>query len=113
MKNSHLAIIFILIGIVIIGCIVSGLLIIIKKKKEPKKPLASRSEYLAALGGEDNLISSERSGSRIIVILKDYSLLDKEKIKEAGVTGFIEKSDKLTLVVKENAKEVYEKIFNA
>lgn len=113
MEKTHLLVLLIIVGIVVIGCVVSGLLIIIKKKKVEPKPIVSRSVYLLALGGEDNLIKAERSGSRIIVRLKDYSLIDKEKIKEAGVTGFITKSDKLTLVVKDNAEEVYNKIFNA
>lgn len=113
MEKTHLLAILLIVGIVVIGCVVSGLLIIIKKKKTEQKPIVSRSVYLLALGGEDNLIEAERSGSRIIVKLKDYSLIDKEKIKEAGVTGFITKSDKLTLVVKDNAEEVYNKIFNA
>ena len=86
---------------------------ILCKKRVKVLPIASKSEYFEALGGEDNYIDSSREGSRIIVHLKDYSKINKEKIKEAGVTGFIEKSDKLTLVVKDNAEEVYEKIFNA
>lgn len=84
-----------------------------KNKKSAAKPILNRSEYFAALGGEENFISAERQGSRIVVLLHDYSKIDKEKIKEAGVAGFIEKSDKLTLVVKDNAEEVYEKIFKA
>lgn len=84
-----------------------------KKKKSSAKPILNRTEYFDALGGESNYISSEREGSRIVVYLHDYSKIDKEKIKEAGVAGFIEKSDKLTLVVKDNAEEVYEKIFKA
>ena len=86
---------------------------ILGKKRVKVLPIASKSEYFEALGGEDNYIDSSRDGSRIVVHLKDYSKINKEKIKEAGVTGFIEKSDKLTLVVKDNAEEVYEKIFNA
>lgn len=86
---------------------------ILGKKRVKSLPIASKSEYFEALGGEDNYIDSSRDGSRIVVHLKDYSKINKEKIKEAGVTGFIEKSDKLTLVVKDNAEEVYEKIFNA
>ena len=85
---------------------------ILGKKRVKSLPIASKSEYFEALGGEDNYIDSSRDGSRIVVHLKDYSKINKEKIKEAGVTGFIEKSDKLTLVVKDNAEEVYEKIFS-
>ena len=100
-------------GVIILGVLIFVLIKIFGKKRVKSLPIASKSEYFEALGGEDNYIDSSRDGSRIIVHLKDYSKIDKEKIKEAGVTGFIEKSDKLTLVVKDNAEEVYEKIFNA
>jgi phosphotransferase system IIB component len=50
-------------------------------------------------------------GSRIVLTLKDYSKINRPLLQEAGVTGFIEKSDKLTLVVKENAEMVYETLF--
>ena len=100
-------------GVIILGVLIFVLIKIFSKKRVKPLPIASKSEYFEALGGEDNYIDSSREGSRIIVHLKDYSKINKEKIKEAGVTGFIEKSDKLTLVVKEGAEEVYEKIFNA
>ena len=100
-------------GVIILGVLIFVLIKIFSKKPVKSLPIASKSEYFEALGGEDNYIDSSREGSRIIVHLKDYSKINKEKIKEAGVTGFIEKSDKLTLVVKDNAEEVYEKIFSA
>lgn len=106
--------IIIAVGVVIVlGVLISVLVKNLSKKRVKELPIASKSEYFEALGGKDNYIDSSREGSRIIVHLKDYSKINKEKIKEAGVTGFIEKSDKLTLVVKDNAEEVYEKIFNA
>ncbi|MCQ2799859.1 MAG: hypothetical protein MJ228_03770 [Bacilli bacterium] len=112
MKSPYLLILLIVIGLVLVAALVVLFVYLAKRKKASIKPIASRSEYFEALGGEENFVSAERSGSRIVVILRNYSLIDKEKIKEAGVTGFIEKSDKLTLVVKDNAEEVYEKIFN-
>lgn len=115
MQNMEPLIIALLIGlgVIILGVLIFVLIKIFSKKRVKSLPIASKSEYFEALGGEDNYIDSSREGSRIIVHLKDYSKINKEKIKEAGVTGFIEKSDKLTLVVKDNAEEVYEKIFNA
>lgn len=103
------------IGLILLGAIagVIAFLLARKSKKSAAKPVLNRSDYFEALGGEENYIKSERQGSRIIVYLNDYSKINKEKIKEAGVAGFIEKSDKLTLVVKDNAREVYEKIFNS
>ena len=75
------------------------------------KKLASKSEYLDALGGETNIIEKELRGSRIVLRLADYSKLDKEKLKEAGVDGFIMMSDKLTLVIKGSTEEAYKVIF--
>ncbi|MBR3674891.1 MAG: hypothetical protein IKN69_01960 [Bacilli bacterium] len=111
--NPILIAVLIALGVIILGVLIFLLVKIFGKKRLKSLPIASKSEYFDALGGEDNYIDSSREGSRIIVHLKDYSKINKEKIKEAGVTGFIEKSDKLTLVVKDNAEEVYEKIFNA
>ena len=112
-EDRVILIIIIAAAVLVLLALAIFLIKIFSKKRVKQLPIASKSEYFAALGGEDNYIDSSREGSRIIVHLKDYSKIDKEKIKEAGVTGFIEKSDKLTLVVKDNAEEVYEKIFNA
>ena len=84
---------------------------LIAKKKVANKPI-SKSAYLVALGGEENIVSHKRVGSRIILSLKDYSLLDKEKLREAGVIGFIQKSDQLTLVADKDPKKVYNALFN-
>ena len=105
--------------VIILILVLSGILILLdrfvftKKEATGPKKTASRSEYFEALGGEDNYIDSKRVGSRIVVYLRDYAKLNKETIKKAGVTGFIEKSNQLTLVVKDNAKDVYDKIFKS
>jgi|LAHS01.1.fsa_nt_gb phosphotransferase system IIB component len=80
-------------------------------KAKKKAPKVDQSKYLSALGGEENILAHELIGSRIVVSLKDYTKINRPLLEEAGVTGFIEKSDKLTLVIKTNAKAVYEAIF--
>lgn len=82
-----------------------------KKSKETSISPSKASLYLEALGGDDNVIDKKLEGSRIVLVLKDYGALNREKLREAGVTGFIQMSDKLTLVIKENAEGVYKKIF--
>lgn len=86
--------------------------LVLRKKVRVKRPSFSKTAYTDALGGEDNILSHELRGSRIVLRLKDYKAIDPEKIKEAGVTGFIEKSDQLTLVVKDHADKVYDLLFN-
>ena len=104
-----------IIAIVVIVAVAVYLLVtaIISSKKKSIAKIATKSEYLAALGGEDNILEKELKGSRIIVKLQDYSKVDQDKLKEAGVTGFIEMSDKLTLVIKDNADKAFEVIFGS
>ena len=82
-----------------------------KKKVDYRNKAAVKSSYFEALGGEDNILEKKIDGSRISLKLKDYSLIDKEKIKEAGVDGFIMMSNKLYLVVKSDAAKVYKILF--
>lgn len=101
----------------VVGLIITVLLLCFflskkKGKKEPSKIRGNKSEYIDSFGGSDNLVDYKLIGSRIEVHLKDYSKLDKEKLKSAGVDGFILMSNKLTLVLKGDANEVYKKIFN-
>lgn len=67
--------------------------------------------YVTALGGKENIVSHQLVRSRIVLELANYELVDKEKLKEAGVDGFIMMSDKLTLVIKGDAAKVNETIF--
>lgn len=83
-----------------------------RHSKKAEQKAIDEGLYLAALGGRDNVLEKKLEGSRIIVKLKDYSLLNKDKLHDAGVTGFIQMSDQLTLVIKKDAAAVYDKIFN-
>ncbi len=100
-----------------IGALVLIVLLIFIDKRfisKPKKAPVSEetaSLYLEALGGKDNIKEKSLEGSRIILRLNDYGAVNRDKLREAGVTGFIQMSDRLTLVVKGNAMEVYQKIF--
>jgi phosphotransferase system IIB component len=80
------------------------------KAKVPEKVI-DKNAYLLALGGSENVISKKVTGSRIVLVLKDYSKVDQTKLKEAGVDSFIMMSDKLTLVIKDNAEKVFQTIF--
>ena len=99
---------FILIVVLII------VLVSLKKRKKlaaaPKRVIVA-SAYIDALGGADNIISHTLVRSRIVLTLKDYDVVDKEKLKEAGVDGFIMMSEKLTLVIKGDAEAVNAAIF--
>lgn len=87
--------------------------LIVRKRKSlssDKKKIAPRGDYLSSLGGEENIVSHRLVGSRIVLVLVDQSKIDREALKKTGITGFIEKSDQLTLVAK-NARDVYSLLF--
>ena len=101
-------------GAALLVLIVILVILLAKKKKKKKKVVhhvVDKSAYMEALGGEDNVISHLRKGSRIELKLKDYDAIDKDKIKEAGVDGFIKMSDRLTLVIKGDAETVEKILF--
>ncbi|MCR5348945.1 MAG: hypothetical protein K6E59_04995 [Bacilli bacterium] len=81
------------------------------KKKEKTHRVINASAYMEALGGADNVLSHTLMRSRIVLELKDYAVVDKEKLKEAGVDSFIMMSNKLTLVIQGDAAKVNEVIF--
>jgi phosphotransferase system IIB component len=102
------------VALIVIAFVV--LFALIDRAHEKKAELGSYSneaedKYIQALGGRDNVSYHELIGSRIVVKLVDYSKLNQEMLKEAGVTGFIEKSDQITLVIKDNAALTYQHLF--
>ena len=112
LKQNALYLALGVVGLIIVVLLLCFFLSKRNGKKEPSKIRGNKSEYIDSFGGNDNLVDYKLIGSRIEVHLKDYSKLDKEKLKSAGVDGFILMSNKLTLVLKGDAKEVYKKIFN-
>ncbi len=112
LKQNALYLALGVVGLIIVVLLLCFFLSKKNGKKEPSKIRGNKSEYIDSFGGSDNLVDYKLIGSRIEVHLKDYSKLDKEKLKSAGVDGFILMSNKLTLVLKGDANEVYKKIFN-
>lgn len=101
-------------ALILAGLLLLSVLLIVLlgvKKKTPGKPIATKSAYFESFGGEDNILEKHLRGSRIVLKLKDVSKVDQEKIKEAGVDGFILMSTQLTLVIKGDAKKVYFTLF--
>ena len=111
--NAPLWITLIVVGALILIGIIVIVVVKARRHKKPVRPVRviSKSDYMEALGGEDNVISHQRKGSRIELKLKDYEALNKEKLKEAGVDGFIQMSDRLTLVIRGDAEEVEKTLF--
>ena len=105
LKNNAL---WIALSIVAVIAIVVVLILVLgrKVKKAPTPQIAEKSQWVEALGGAENIVSSEAYGSRLAVKLVDKSLINKEQLKQLGVTNFIEMSDKITLLLEDKAELV-------
>lgn len=110
LKSYALYIAFGLAGVVFITVLVFFLISLSKRKKEAIKPqpvAVNKSEILEALGGKDNIVSKQIAGSRVAVVLKDYSLINEAQLKEVGVASFIKMSNKITLVIKGDSSSFF------
>ena len=115
LKDNALWLCLGIVGIIILVLAITLIIALVRKKKKlkdgSKKRIINASAYISALGGADNIVSHELMRSRIVLVLKNYDIVDKEKLKEAGVDGFIMMSDKLTLVIQGDAAKVNAAIF--
>lgn len=86
----------------------------IDKAKEEKVILEhSDDNFIEALGGVENIESYELKGlSRLALVLKDYSKVNKEEIKRFYVSRILEMSNKIILVG-ENLKPLLEILDNS
>ena len=110
LKNYAL---WIAIAIVAVIVIVTVLLILLnKKKKNPKDEIlkTSNDDWVNALGGKENILEVNATGSRLSVKLVDINKPDKEKLKQLGVSNIVTMSDKLVLVVEDKAEAIKEKL---
>ena len=84
------------------------------KAKEEKVILEhSDDKFIEALGGVENIESYELKGlSRLALVLKDYSKVNKEEIKRFYVSRILEMSNKIILVG-ENLKPLLEILDNS
>lgn len=70
-----------------------------KDKKDEQKDL---SAFISSLGGKENIISFINIGSRLNIELKNYDLVDENKLNEIGVASLIKMSNKIVLVIKDD-----------
>lgn len=84
------------------------------KAKEEKVILEhSDDKFIEALGGVENIENYELKGlSRLALVLKDYSKVNKEEIKRFYVSRILEMSNKIILVG-ENLKPLLEILNNS
>ena len=100
---------FVIIGIcalIVISLILIGIIRLVKKNSFKKERAEKNNEIIIALGGRDNIVSFSSAGSRLSLVLNDYSLMQDEKLKELGVSSIIKMSSKVTLVIGKDVEEI-------
>ena len=91
-------------GIIIIVLIIISLIVIRVTRRDFK---IEANKLIGYLGGKDNIVSKQIAGSRVAVVLKDYSLINEAQLKEVGVASFIKMSNKITLVIKGDSSSFF------
>lgn len=113
-KNYGMYLAFAMGGIVLIVILVLTFIALSKRRKVQEveaKPVVNESAIFDSLGGKDNIVSHSLNGSRIVLELKDYSLVNEKALNDLGVDSVIKMSNKITLVVKGDSKSFYNKLF--
>ena len=104
------AVVLIVAGCLVLVAILVFLVIFFGKRK--KNPIVDESAWLNALGGKENINSVSAIGSRINLSLKDKEKIDREKLTSLGVNSVLVMSNKVTLVIANNAVDIAETISN-
>lgn len=91
---------YIIIGVVLIVV----LLAILKANKKDAK--LDFNKLVEALGGKDNIISSEINLSRFKVTLKDVSKANKDSIQKLGAKGIVEIDNQLKIILGPESKQL-------
>ncbi len=80
------------------------------KKKGGKAQIKQLfDDFISSIGGFDNILESSFKGSRLSLVLKDYSLIDEKKLETLGASSFIKMSNKITIVTNE-AEQIFQYI---
>lgn len=70
-----------------------------------KKKVSFKGEpWLLALGDKENIKEITAIGSRVNLVLVDKEKIDREKLKELGVSSVLIMSNKVTLVIEDKAE---------
>lgn len=92
--------------IVLLGIILFFVIKAIRKNKFLEERKKSNNELILALGGRENILNVQARGSRLTLVLKDYEIIDEAKLKMHGVSSIIKMSEKITLVIGQESKEL-------
>ena len=101
-------------GVAVAVIIVFIIMFLLGNKKKKGKVAAKTfetNEIFEALGGKENVLTHSKNGSRISLTLSDYDKVNEKMLNALGVDSIIKMSNKITLVIKDDADSFY-KLFN-
>lgn len=94
------------IGLILLSVMIILVRRIVKKNKNAVRQNELLEKFITLIGGKENVIESEAKSSRLVLVLKDYNLLNEEELKSLGVSSIIKMTNKVTLVVGNFALEI-------
>ena len=106
--------IWLALGVAVAVIIVFIIMFLLGNKKKKGKVAAKTfetNEVFEALGGKENVLTHSKNGSRISLTLSDYDKVNEKMLNALGVDSIIKMSNKITLVVKDDA-DLFYKLFN-
>ncbi len=89
--------------IIVLSLIFISLVIIKMKRKDFSVEINKLIQYL---GGKDNIIESQINLSRLKVIVKDVTKVDKDGIQKLGAKGIVEIDNELKIIFGPNSKQL-------
>lgn len=103
-------IILIILSVILVAGFIFMLVLFFKVRHSEKNKAVNDEKnkilYYEALGGESNVLGVESKGSRLVIRLKDYSLMNEDKLKELGLDSSLKATDKITFIVGQKASEI-------
>lgn len=95
------------------GIIISVVALIIVLNRKKKNPKVVDTDWFLALGGKENIKEATAVGSRLNLSLVNKENIDREKLKELGVSSVLTMSNKVTLVIEGQAEKIAQVINNS
>ena len=107
--KTFLPIILSIAGVVLVG----ALILVIFLLKRNKKPQFADTDWFEALGGKENIKEAIAVGSRLSLYLNNKDAINRDRLKELGVSSVLTMSNKVTLVIEGQAEKVASIINNS
>ena len=91
--------IYIILGILVVVAV--GIFALKNMKTKPSTITKSKVDLTAlfdALGGKENIISSEANGSKVVFTLTQPKAISQEGLKALGASGIVASKNKVTVI---------------